>query len=67
MLIYVLFKCSFDTLIILLLIILVDELVTLKSILKDIRDNSISLLGEKDALRALFHDTGFNFRQYDNR
>jgi hypothetical protein len=39
----------------------------LESILKDIRDNTVSFHGGKDTLRALLCDIGFNFGKYDNR
>jgi hypothetical protein len=49
------------------MIIYVGESVTLKRILKDIRDNSRSFHGGKDTLRVQLCDTGFSFGKYVNR
>jgi hypothetical protein len=38
----------------------VGESVTLRSLLRDIRDNDIGFHGGKDTLRVLLHDIGFN-------
>jgi hypothetical protein len=45
----------------------VGELVTLKSIHKDIRDNSVSFHSERDTLSTMLCVIGFNLENYDNR
>jgi hypothetical protein len=44
----------------------VDESVTLRSIMWDIRDNDTGFYGGKDTLRVLLLDTGFNFGKFDS-
>jgi hypothetical protein len=44
----------------------VGESFTLRSILKDIRDD-VGFHGGKDTLRVLLHDTGLKFGKFDSR